>query len=202
MADTYFALGNSSITVSETSLLDGLLSSSGTLANYPMTAHATSYGNGVRRLVAKVRLHHLEMQIRAEGSQSNVLAAGDLFNTVRVVIAKVGNSYLDTATQTFLNGLDLPLNLLDVKKVYSDFLFDLPMQAYNTSTNYNAPQVCHRKFDIPLNFDLEVFSTTTSGSLVTWDTKAFDIILRHCSDSGATPHPQVAFYARLFYTMH
>lgn len=202
MADTYFPLGNCSITTSQTSLLDGLLSSSGTFANYPQTGHATTYGNGVRRLVAKVRLHHLEMQIRVEGSQSNVLAAGDLFNTVRVAIAKVGDSYLDTTTQTFLNAVDLPLNLLDVKKLYYDRLFDLPMQAYNTSTNYNAPQLVSTKFEIPLNFDLDVFSTTASGSLVTWDTKQYDILLRHNSDSSAIPHPQITFYARLFYTLH
>jgi hypothetical protein len=202
MADTYFALGNSSITTSQTSLLDGLLSSSGAFANYPQTAHATAYGNGVRRLVAKVKLHHMELQIRVEGSQSNVLAAGDLFNTVRVAIAKVGNSYLDTTTQTFLNNTDLPLNLLDVRKLYYDRLFDLPMQAFASNTNYNAPQVLSSKFEIPLNFDLDVFSTTSSGSLVTWDTKQYDILLRHCSDSTATPHPQISFYARLFYTLH
>lgn len=202
IADTYFGLGNTSITVTETSLLDGLLSSNGALANYPQTAHATSYGTGVRRLNAKVRLHGIEMQIRVEGSQSNVLAAGDLFNTVRVAIAKVGNSYLDTTTYTFLNGTDLPLNLLDVKKLYYDRLFDLPMQAFNTATNYNAPQVVSHKFEIPLNFDVDVFSTTASGSLVTWDTKQNDILLRHCSDSSASPHPQIAFYARVFFTMH
>lgn len=202
MADTYFALGNSSITVSETSLLDGLLSSSGAFANYPQTAHPTAYGNGVRRLTAKVKLHYMEMQIRVEGSQSNVLAAGDLFNTIRVGIAKVGNSYLDTTLQSFLNGTDIPLNLLDVKKLYYDRLFELPMQAFNTATGYNAPQVLSHKFEIPLNFDLDVFSTTSSGSLTTWDTKQNDIILRHCSDSSATPHPQITFYARLFYTLH
>jgi len=202
MADTYFALGNSSITVSATSLLDGLLSSSGTLANYPQTAHATTYGNGVRRLAAKVRLHFMEIQIRVVGSQSNVLAAGDIYNTVRVAIAKVGNSYLDTTTQSFLNDTDLPPNLLDVKKLYYDRLFDLPMQAFDSNTNYNGPQVLSHKFELPLNFDLDVFSTTASGSLTTWDSRQNDILLRHCSDSSATPHPQITFYARLFYTLH
>jgi len=198
-SDTYSALAPSSTTVFQGSLLQGLLGSAGTLQAYPQHATPVGYGVGNLRLCSRLRLHYMDLHIRVIGSQSSTLVAGDLFNTIRCVVYKSGESFQGTV-QRVLNDLDTGLDNRDMEVEYCDKMIALPSQAFDTLTNYNVPDVKSFKFQIPLNFDLIAWSTTASGVGSAWDTKMFDIVLEHVSDSSVTPNPQISYLARTFFT--
>jgi len=198
---TYYALTGVNNTTGnyQASLLFGLLGSSGTLATYPQRATPVSYGNDVTRLCSRIRLHYMEVSMRFLGSQSNTLASGDLFNTMKVIIYRSGESFQDSNTVALTN-VDTPANLLDVDRVYYQSVIPLSSTAFDSSTNYNVPRNITRNLDIPLNFDLLCWSTTSSGSGAQWDTKKFNIVVEAISDSSVSPNPQFAISARTYFS--
>lgn len=155
-----------------------------------------TWGGGNVRYTAGVHVHGVLVKVRTIGAQSNTLLAGDLYNSVRIIIYQSGSTYAD-APDGLGGGVDQWYNPSDAVKLHYDHTFNLPTQAYDTASAYNVPQVLGDQLYIPMNTRFDFFSLNSSGS--TWDTKKGDLLVIFVSDSGVTPHPSVNISCRLYY---
>jgi len=153
---------------------------------------------GVKKINAKIRLDRMDVRILATGAQSTTLLAGDLYNSIRLCVYKTGNSPLDTQP-TPLSNITEFLNLTDVTKVYVDRVIALPSQAFDSVNSYNVPQVVQQTFSVPLGFELDWFTNTANGS-DGWDTRKDGLDCSFVSDSTVSPHPNLEFRVRLYYS--
>jgi len=153
---------------------------------------------GVKILNAKIRLERVYVRVLLTGAQSTTLLAGDLFNSIRYICYKTGNSALDTQP-TPLNNITEFLDLRDITKVYTDKLVPLPTQAFDSANGLNIPQVISHTFTIPLKTTLEWFSTDPTGA-TGWDTRMTNLLIAFISDSTVTPHPSIEFRQRMYYS--
>lgn len=153
---------------------------------------------GVKILNAKIRLERVDCRALLTGAQSTTLLAGDLFNSIRYICYKTGNSTLDTQP-TPLNNLTEFLDLRDVLKVYTDKLVPLPTQAFDSANGYNVPQVRQDTFSINLGSTLEWYSSDPTGA-TGWDTRMYNFLITFVSDSSVSPHPTIEFRQRMYYS--
>lgn len=191
--------GSTSTSVNQLSLLNNLLSNAGLMNSFAQFGTPVMYGpSGTIRTRVKLKLIKLEFNMRTVGSQSNTIASADLFNTMRYVVYITGETFQSTVQYALAN-VDSGLNTLDIERVLIDKVDCLPSQAFDTVSNYNVPDMKYKKYVIPLNFDLEVFSSTAPGTAGTWETRERDINLELVSDSSAAPNPQYFYNARIFF---
>lgn len=184
-----------STSVTSLSMLSGLVT---TFTANPQITKPVTWGAGNVRYQAATYIHGLLIKYKVEGAQSNVLLAGDLFNSVRVTFNSYGSSYADTPTQIG-GGVDNWFDTSDLRKMLHDETHCLPSQAYDSSTNYNVPQVVARQAYLPVNQRFDWFSTNSPPTV--WDTKAGDIFLAFVSDSGLSPHPSISWAVRVYYDL-
>jgi hypothetical protein len=178
-------------------MLGQLLSSTGVLASFPANATPVSSG-GTIQLYQKVMLTDALVSVSAIGSQSNALAAGDLFNRIRLLMFWTGETYQNAQVSPLsLNTVDQWPNLQDVVAVLGDWKIDLPSCAFNT-TNYNVPMVHSWRGKIPINRSLECFSTNSAGTGA-WESRQGDLVYAAVSDSTVSPNPNLIFTVRVFY---
>jgi hypothetical protein len=139
----------------------------------------------------------MDVQIRYVGAQSNILTPGDLHNTIRFVVFKSGGTYQSIDTPA-LRSVDEGLDHRDVDTVLYDSVVPLSSTAFSNS-GYNVPRVICQRTRIPLNTDLFAFSQNATGT-GPWETKKYDFTINATSDSNVTPHPQISYTARIYYT--
>jgi hypothetical protein len=196
-----FQLGSNLISTSNISgtMLGSLLSSTGILASFPANATPVSSA-GTLQLYQKIKLNHMLVAITAIGSQSNTLAAGDIYNRLRVMIVWTGETYQGSQISPLVNNsVDQWPNMQDVVQVFGDWQFSLPSQAFNSS-NYNSPAIKTWRSSIPIDKTLECFATTASGTGA-WETKQGDLVYAAVSDSSVSPNPILLTTVRVYYTM-
>jgi hypothetical protein len=181
-------------TVAALNPLDSLLSATGLLQQFP--AHSMPvFQNGAYLLYRKIKLDYVIMTVKTVGSQSNALATGDLYNTIRYALFTTGPSYQNTNNYYLTTYVHNPEgNLTDVLKVLVDELIGMPSQAYYTSSGYNVPDVAIRRYMVPLNLVLDCYSTNASGVGVQWETKEHDLVFNYMSDSAVVPNPQMSVF--------
>lgn len=155
-----------------------------------------TWGGGNVRYTAGVQVHGVLLKIRTIGAVGSALIAGDLHNTVRIILYQSGSTYADTP-DGLGGGVDQWYNPSDAVKLYYDHTFQLPGQAYDNNQQLIVPQVLGDQLYIPMNTRYDFFSLTSGGS--TWDTKKCDLLVTQVSDSSVTPHPTVNISCRLYY---
>jgi len=153
---------------------------------------------GIKILNAKIRLEKVEIRVLVTGAQSTTLLAGDLFNSLRYIMYKTGNSPLDAQPNPLANTTEF-LDLRDVTKVYLDKLVPLPTQAFDSANGYNVPQVIQQTFTCPLGLTLEWYSSDSTGA-TGWDTRMNNLNVAFVSDSTVSPHPTIEFRQRMYYS--
>jgi len=194
--DQVYSVSVSSTTTSS-SLLNELASATGLLQQYPQHADPV-YEAGIGfRLRQTLHLKFMELDFQAVGSQGNALVSGDLFNTMRVAVFLVGETYL-SANLNYLTSI-VQTDIRDVKHVYLDHLMDLPSQAYDTVSTTNVPQVITKQLLIPINKRISFYSTSASGGGATWESREDDIVVNVVSDSGVVPNPTFNSVFRLWF---
>ncbi len=169
-----------------------------TFVDNPQITKPIAFGAGTIRYQAAVVIHGLCLRYRLVGAQSNVLASGDLFNSSRQIVWETGATYQDT-TIAIGTGLDNWYDNSDIVKIHHDHTVCLPMQAYNSASGYNAPDVRVVERYIPINRRYDWFSTNNPPTV--WDTKRGDILFNFISDSGVSPHPTLWCSIRIYYDM-
>jgi hypothetical protein len=191
--DTTISVNNSAV---QYSLLYNLCAANGLLQAFPQ--HASPYVSGsVNGLRQRIYLRRLEFRYRVVGCQSSTLAAGDIYNTMRVAVVRTGFNY-SAVNPLYLNSVVIGSNLNTVQHVYFDKTFDLPSLAFSTG-NYNSPSVVTGLATYNINRYLTVYSGNATGSGVAWDTDSQDYVINCVSDSTLTPHPTLEYSARFFF---
>jgi len=172
-----------------------LKASTGQLATYPSVMEPYMAGlSAVYDFKGKVRVERLLITLNLVGSQSNTIAAGDLYNRVRVILIYTNSNYLGTvAFNTFT--IDTQPDMRDAQILY-DQVHNLPSQAFDTVNSYNVPQCKTLKINAYQNRNFELFSTQGGA---TWDTRRGNYILYIVSDSAVAPNPLVSGSTRLLY---
>jgi len=184
-----------STSVTSLTLFQGLAD---TFTANPQITKPITWGAGNIRYQAGVIVHGVLLKYKVVGAQSNTLLAGDLYNSVRVIVNKFGSSYADTPNPIG-GGLDNWFDTGDVKTILHDETHALPSQAFDSVNTYNVPQVIQRQCYLPVNQRYDWFSTNNPPTL--WDTKYGDIFLHFISDSGVSPHPSITWCARVYYDL-
>jgi len=187
--------GSSTSSVNQASILTSIQS---VLQNFPQHATPIYQQNTAYRLRQRIRIEYLELNAIVTGGQATSILPADLYNTVRMVIYISGQAFQE-ASQTYLSSVINHPNTLDIDTVLHDHTYCLPSQAFDSTGGYNVPQVLHKFSHIPVNRVFPFYSSTTTGTGA-WDTEKFDLILEHVSDSSATPHPDVTYQVRIFFS--
>jgi hypothetical protein len=181
------------------SMLGGLLSSTGILSQFPSIATPNfSTGGFTASVTARVHILYADVHIKAVGSQSNTIVAGDLYNTLRIGIFQCGENYSTVQQTPYSSNQDFWYDTKDLERVLYDEFIPLPSQAFDTLSNYNVPQVVCKKFRVPINLRLDCISTAASGTGA-WNTKKSDLFLSIVSDSTVAPNPNVITSVRFYF---
>jgi hypothetical protein len=169
----------------------------GQFAAYPQVfkPYMAASTNSVFDFVGRIRYRFLEVRLNFLGSQGNLLATGDLFNRMRVLIVYSKTNYLGTITMNSLT-VDRLVDLRDVDKVLADKVICLSSTAYQQSSGYNVPATKTIHLKIPLDYIVEVFSNAGGA---TWDSRNGSFEMYIVSDSTVSPNPQVSGQTRLYY---
>lgn len=193
----YMVSSNPSTSITSYGLLVNIWTSTGLLQQFP--AHSTpAYQNGNFLLRQRLLITHMEADIEMIGSQSNTIAAADLFNQIRFAIWRA-EAPVQQAPNAYLTGVVTGPNITDVAHVYCDNTIPLPSQAFDSSSNYNVPMVRHMSLLIPVNHYFTFYSTTASGSGSAWHNEEGNIYLDVVSDSSVSPNPSFNFNIRVFF---
>jgi len=187
--------GSVSTSVSQASILTPLLSTTGLLSNFP--AHGTpTMQNGSPSIRQHLRLERMEVTISLVGSQSTTLAAGDLYNNVRLAIYHLGDNYNNSITN-YLSGIVTGTNLHNVIRVYVDKCFALSSTAFDTLNNDNVPATKFVMLRKSLNTHLYPFSY--NAAFTNWDTIMSNLVFNIVSDSSVTPNPTFSINVRVWF---
>jgi len=141
-------------------------------------------------------IRQIDVSLSFSGSEGSAIAAGDLFNNMRLLIwtTKINSNSSPTAPLTdFISFLQTQ----DVDKIIYDEKFALPTQAFSPS-GYNVPQVINRQFSRPVNLTLECF-TDTVPAVSGWYARNGNILASLISDSSVSPNPLANVKFRLYY---
>jgi len=139
----------------------------------------------------------IDFSITFSGAQSTTLLAGDLFNSIRFCIVKVGTKASASVAPVLPSLTNFP-ELEFVDKLYIDNIVPLPTQAFDTANGYNVPQVIRKQFRLILGEQLDWYTETGSG-LSNWDTKKNAFAIQFISNSSVSPHPTIDLQWRLYY---
>ncbi len=155
--------------------------------------------NGSVQWRQRVQIHALEFYNAWTGSQGTALLAGDLYNFGRILLWETRDNYSVANTTEPLNGVHLPLNLVDSRRIFYDKVVTLPSHAFNAG-DYNVPGLSSERCIIVVNQTYDWF-TVVSGAATGWDTKSGNIFVSYVSDSTANPHPVLNFSVRIYFRL-
>lgn len=136
----------------------------------------------------KLYINYIDFSVRYLGSQTNIIAASDLFNTVRSSLWIAGQSTAIAPTPR-LSGVDSGVLTQSVERVLSDDMIPLSSTAFDSASSYNVPANVVRRRKVMVNRVFDVFSTNTTGTA--WLTQEMNIMWDLVSDSTVTPNPIV-----------
>jgi hypothetical protein len=173
---------------------------SGILVTYPQSlAHPYMAGSGsFIAFAGRLRWKKLIVRMNFVGSQANVLASGDLFSRVRMVIIWSKTPYQDAFTMNSLS-IDSMVDRRDSDVVLYDEIINLPTTAYDSANGYNCPGLRTVNLDLDLSRlpSCEFFS---SASNTVFDTRQGSFYALFVSDSSVAPNPTVSGSTRLYFT--
>lgn len=179
-------------------VMDPLLGSTGLMATYPQ--HAEGYFNGtVFRLRQHVTVQRIEMRVWLVGSQTTAIAAGDLYNRVRLALYKVGAAYTDSTEQYLANGFSAGTSINDVRQVYVDHTWSLSARASLTTTGAIIPATASTSWTVTMAQPFSIYSTDSTGSGSLWNTTQEALRCDVVSDSALSPNPEVQLDFRFFF---
>jgi len=168
------------------------------LAAFPQTTIPVIQGTTVT-WYQEIRITDILVSIDVIGSQSNTIVAGDLFNRLRSYLFWTGKSYSTTnvnpASASSYGSWPL---MQDVDRILLDINFDLPSVSFDSTSATNTPMVRTYRARLPVNRTLECFTSVAAGTSG-WDTKEYDLIVAHQSDSSVLPNPQIIYNLRCYY---
>ncbi len=191
----YQLSGSSTTSVGASSIL---LSMFNVLAQYPQHSSGNFVSGGAGYgLRQRLFLEFIEMRITFTGSQATVLAAADLYNSIRYALVRTGPPFSHTVSP-YLQGMNVGTVIEDVEHVYEDKTIPLPTQAFDTVNMYNVPQVITIAKKVPLNLPIDWFTSDPTGT-TGWDTRSKNLYFNHVSDSSLTPHPFIDACFRIFF---
>jgi hypothetical protein len=196
--DNYYA--NTSITTTQLGYhLESptMTATTGQFATYPQVFKPTMAGttSGLLDFIGRVRYRKLWARINLVGSQATTIAAGDLYNRVRLVLFWTQTNYTNSVTVNPIT-IDTLFDLRDTDILIFDQTYPLPSQAFDSATGYNVPQcICIQK-SFELDIVHEVFSN--AGGAI-WDTRRGTFYMYLVSDSTVTPYPTFSGMTRLEY---
>jgi len=174
-----------------------LKATTGQLATFPQVMEPYMAGlTGIYDFHGKIRVIRLQFRFNIVGSQSNTIAAGDLFNRFRLIIFYTQSNYLGGAAFN-VPTIDSPPDTRDAL-ILHDKVYDLSSTAFDSLNNYNVPACKTVDLNIFENRNFELFST--SGG-VTWDTRRGNYYVYAVSDSVVAPNPTITGHCRLIYRM-
>lgn len=192
-----FSVSSSAITAL---LMDPLLISTGLMPQYPQ--NCKGYWNGTTyRLRGRITVKRVELRLYFTGAQSTVLAAGDLFNFVRVAFYKVGAAYSDATEQYLGPSYAYGTDIDDVSKVYLDKTYCLSSTAFDSANGYNVPATRQDALAMDCDIPFDVYSTTSSGTGSNWNTVRDCFKMDLTSDSTVSPHPVASVSMRFYFTL-
>lgn len=191
---------SSSLTTTATSykVLSPILGTDGILPNFPFAcARPVILTGPYMAMESKVHIRSIEVWLNFVGSQSNTIAAGDLFNRVRVVIVGISSAY--TTALSLTPSIDSGLDMRDLERVYLDQVITLSSTAFDVLNSYNVPATKFLNRRIGINKDFSCFSTTTPYNV--WDSRLDSIGMFLVSDSSVAPNPTVTGHIRVHYKL-
>jgi len=133
-----------------------------------------------------------------KGAEGTLLAAGDLYNTVRFCLYTTGVVYSVLPISPVETVVNRWPNMADTSEILLDLKYDLPAISFEPSTRYNAPSIRTYRAMIPVNKDFDCYTQTDTGTTL-WDTKNGNLLYSAVSDSTASPHPTTSINIRVFY---
>jgi hypothetical protein len=142
---------------------------------------------------------HLEIVFQWIGAQSNVLAAGDLYNVGRCSWYIEGTPYDGTGAVVpvpYLTSVMGGTNITDVERVLYDEPTGLSSTGYDSANSYNIPRAIAKRMVMQIGRSFTFYSTTAAGAQ--WKTESGNLLLDVVSDSSVAPHPQFSHNTRLF----
>jgi hypothetical protein len=146
----------------------------------------------------KIWISHIELRTQFVGAQATVVAAADMYNSIRLALYLSGPSYKESSAP-YLTSVIGGGTLDDIKQIYVDKVVSLPSQAIDNVSGYNVPQVHNHFQQIKINRYFDWYSLTPTGT-ADWETVANDLLIDVISDSSVAPHPTVEWSARIFFT--
>jgi len=162
-----------------------------TVAPASRAAYSADLGGLV--YMVPVRVSHIAMNMTFIGAQSNTIAAGDLFNNLRFVIANQATTNQEVSLHVITSTTSAysPWG----SSIYFDKLLSLPSQAFDSSSNYNVPQVIEVKRNVPVNRTYNFFNIGSG-----WDSQAPSLRVYAISDSSVAPNPTMEGTLRIFFS--
>jgi hypothetical protein len=170
----------------------------GQFASFPQVFKpfmAGTSSNTTFDFVGRLRYKFLEARLNLLGSQSNTIAAGDLYNRVRILFFWSKTNYQGTVTNNAITTDNL-VDYRDIDKVFYDETHCLSSPAINSSSGYNVPDTQSLHIKIPLSIMHEIYSNANGA---TWDSRVGSFYLVVASDSAVAPNPVLSGQTRLYY---
>jgi len=170
------------------------------MSQYPQ--NCKGYWNGTNyRLRGRITVKRVELRMYFVGAQSTILAAGDLYNFVRVAFYKVGAAYSDSTEQYLGNGLVAGTDIDDVSIVYHDRTYNLSSTAFDSANGFNVPATRLETLAMDCSIPFQIYSTTATGAGANWNTVKDTFKMDVISDSTVSPHPSVSIQMRFYFTL-
>lgn len=191
--DFALAATSGTTTAVSASMLDTLLSSTGILAVNDTYARPIWIGTA-GRWTSRIHITHMDVRIHAINAQGTLLAAGDIYNTIRFMTFVSNTSYGGVNPIPLIDTINHPITN-NVAKVLCDDTLALRTTAFTTA-DLNAPSHEVLAYSCPVNVILDCVSSNTR---TTWDTKAGDVYLCYVADSSVSPHPSFYYAARIHF---
>lgn len=190
---------NVSTTPQVVRIFDPLLASGGLLRTFPqMMKIAAINTSNTPSFFYKFHVDKLVLNLNIVGSNSTIVAVGDLFNRLRINMWTTDLPYSSTQYPAF--DIDNQVDWRWVRKHLLDHVASLSAPSFDATTAYPAPATQNLKVSIPINRTFEAYSSTTSGGLPSaMDTREGNLLLSAVSDSSVAPHPSWSGSVRLYY---
>lgn len=176
-------------------LLDPLLGNTIGLFTVNLQANRIAQQSTAFIYYKNFRITTMSVHLNLVGAQSNTLVAGDLFNRCRLLIWYSEYPYSASSLPGWT--IDSMTDFRIVQKMFVDKTFNLPSQAFYTTSGYNVPQCITYDRSLPIGRLFESYSVNPLADQ--WDTRKGNVYISLVSDSAISPGPFVSGSVRLYY---
>lgn len=180
-------------------LLTPLIGSGGLLRTYPQMCKIAAVNTAnTPSFYYRFRVQQIVLNLNLVGSNANIVAAGDLYNRVRVNAWETDLPYSSTVYPVF--DIDNQIDWTRAKKHTLDHVGTLSATAFDSANEYPAAQTQNVKVSIKVNRTFEAYSASSGGAPTGFDTREGNLLLALVSDSAVAPHPSFSGSVRIYYT--